>query len=360
MIRIRRSTRVVLASLVCLGQVWAQKCPLNGKVDIPQLTSQVETTKDPLVIRRAAAIAGPALLPALRKLSKPGMSFETVPGAAQASLAKLGDEVAFVELEAELKGKIGSSLWAIHKLLLVNNPRSISMILTYLDAHPGPILLGCETDACYDDVRVIYGELADGIVNAPVQRTGRYKGDWLLWSKQETPLPYAISGDFQDPYERCLGRKIEWKFDMAIVDLGATGDPRAVPGIKKFGSVGYPLNESLGSRVQYPSYFWLRHDYVETALAELGDTQAFSTIAARNDIQKLQLIGGKRAVEALIESRNFNTAQGRLSLKALSQMVQNPPLPPEASPSAENIQTWKQWWAKNKDHAQILKPPAFE
>jgi hypothetical protein len=81
--------------------------------------------KPPLVIRRAAAIGGQALIPTLRKLSKPGMLSETVPGTAQASLAKLGDEVAFVELDAELKGKIGSPVWAIDKLLIVNSPRSL-------------------------------------------------------------------------------------------------------------------------------------------------------------------------------------------------------------------------------------------
>lgn len=360
MIRIR-TEGLALAALVsfwCIG-AWAQKCP-HGPIDIRQLSSQLETTKDPLVVRRAAAIAGQALFPVLRKISKPGMSSETVPGAAQASLAKLGDEVAFVELDAELRGKIGSAIWAINKLLIVNSPRSTSMIMAYLNAHRGPITLGCETDACYDDVPVIYGELADGIVNAPVQRNGKYKGDWLLWWKHENPIPFSISGDFQDPYEQCLGRKVEWNFDMAIVDLGATGDQRALPGIKKFGSMGYPLNEHLGSRAQYPSHFWLRHDYVETALAELGDTKAFSMIAAGPDIQKLQIIGGKGAVDALINSKHFNTTQGTPLLKALSQIVQNPPLPPDAEPSAQNIRTWKEWWVKNKDTARFAKVPAFE
>lgn len=346
--------------MLCLVHVCAQKCPPDGQINLSQLTSQMETTKDPMVIRRAAAIGQKAIIPALRRLSIPGMSSETVPGAAQASLAKLGDEVAFAELDAELRGKIGSPIWAIDKLLIVNSPRSTSMIMTYLNRHPGPITLGCEIDACYDDVPVIYGALADGIVNAPVRRAGKYQGDWLLWWKHENPIPFSISGDFEDPYEQCLGRKIEWNFDMAIVDLAATGDQRALPGIKKFGSIGYPLNEYLGPRAQYPLYFWLRHDYVETALAELGDIKAFAMIAARPDVQKLQIIGGKVAVEALINRKIFNAVQGALLLKALSQMVQNPPLPPNAEPSAENISTWKKWWATNKGTARFVKVPAFE
>lgn len=361
MIRIqRRLTSLALVSLLYSGYVWAQKCPQSGQINFPQLTSQIETTNDPLVIRRAAAIGGKALIPVLRRVSKPGMSSETVPGAAQASLAKLGDEVAFADLDAELRGKIGSPISAINKLLIVNSARSTSMIMTYLDQHPGSITLGCEIDACYDDVPVIYATLADGISNAPVRRTGKYKGDWRLWSKHENPIPFSISGDFQDPYEQCLARKIEWNFDMAIVDLGATGDQRAVLGIKKFGSMGYPLNEYLGPRAQYPSYFWLRHDYVETALAELGDTKAFSMIAARPDLQKLQIIGGKGAVEALLDSKYFNTVQGAPLMKALSQMVQNPPLPPNAEPSPQNIRAWKEWWERNRNTARFVKMPTFE
>ena len=349
----------VLMCWFCSARSWAQSCP-HGPIDVAQLAAQIETTKDPLVIRRAAAIGGQSLIPALRKVSTPGMSSETVQGAAQASLAKLGDEVAFVELEAELNGKIGSPVWAINKLLLVNSPKSISIIMAYLDAHRAPIMLGCEIDACYDDIPVIYGALADGIMNAPVQRNGKYKGDWLLWWKRETPLPFSISENLQEPYEQCLGRKLEWNFDMALVDLGGTGDQRAVPGIMRFGNIGYPLNEYLGPRAQYPSYSWLRHDYVETALAELGDARAFSMIAARTDIQKLQIIGGKNAVEALINSKLFNTVSGGPLLKALSQMVQNPPLPSNTEPSEQNIRIWKDWWTKNKNTARFVKMPAFE
>ena len=360
---VRLACAVALA-LVCAIQASAQKCP-HGQIDIVQLSSQIETTKDPLVILRASAIGGQALIPSLRRVSKPGMSSETVAGAAQASLAKLGDEVAFVELDAELKGKIGQPLWAINKLLTVHNSRSISMIMAYLDAHPGPIMLGCEVDNCYNYVPEIYKSLADVVVNAPVQRKGKYKGDWILWGKHEQPVPFTLSEEFQDPYEQCLARKVEWGFDMALVDLAATGDQRAIPKIKQFGTLGYPYGGYAGSAAPF---LWLRHDYVETALAKLGDGSQFAIIVAhlktnsfQTEIQKLRIIGGKDSVEALVNSSNyFNTVWGGPFLKALSQMLQNPPLPPDAAPSEQNIRTWKDWWAKNKSAARFTNMPTFE
>ena len=43
-------------------------------------------------------------------------------------------------------------------------------------------------------------------------------------------------------------------------------------------------------------------------------------------------------------------------MDALAQMIKDPPLPPGAVATAENMQTWKVWWAKHKDSAEFLKP----
>jgi hypothetical protein len=122
--------------LLCATHASAQKCP-RGPIDIAALTAQMETTKDPNVILRAAAIAGQKVVPTLRKLAIPETSPETVGGTAQATLAKLGDEATYAELESELNRKdFLYTVWTIDKLLIVNTPRSISMIMAYLDAHP--------------------------------------------------------------------------------------------------------------------------------------------------------------------------------------------------------------------------------
>lgn len=370
-----RVTGLVLAlaaGLLSLEQARAQNCP-HGPLNMAKLTAQMESTKDPNLILRAAAIAGPALIPELRKLSIPETSASTVGGAAQISLAKLGDEATYAELDVELNGHGRRySVWALEKLLMVNTPRSILMILGYLEAHPEPITLGCETDACYDYVPLIFESLADVVENAPTNIKDKYRpigsiGDWVAWSKQEKPIPFTISGEFQDSYEQCLGRKVEWGFDLALVDLGATGDRRAVPRIQKYGTMGYPFHGYIGPKGP-PNLIWLRHDFVETSLAQLGDAKEFGIIVAhlntnsfQTEIQKLQIIGGKDAVEALVNSSNyFNTVWGGVFLKALAQMVQNPPLPPDADVSLQNIQRWKDWWAKNKNTAKFVKVPAFE
>jgi len=47
------------------------------------------------------------LIPALRRITKPGMAANTVPGAAQVSLAKLGDGQSLDQIEQELESGKG-------------------------------------------------------------------------------------------------------------------------------------------------------------------------------------------------------------------------------------------------------------
>jgi hypothetical protein len=46
----------------------------------------------------------------------------------------------------------------------------------------------------------------------------------------------------------------------------------------------------------------------------------------------------------------------------LGYMVKDPPLPPGADATPENIRKWKDWWLANQDRAQfVMKPgPNFE
>ena len=41
----------------------------------------------------------------------------------------------------------------------------------------------------------------------------------------------------------------------------------------------------------------------------------------------------------------------------LALMVKNPPLPPTATATPENIQKWKDWWTRNKDQAVFVQRP---
>ena len=373
----RSVVRHVFVLLFCSGSIFsplsfAQHCPY-GRIDVAALTAQIDKTSDPTVILRSAAIAGPALLPALHRLSKPGMSMETVAGAAQVSFAKLGDENAMAELIDELNGgrAFNPPSTAIQKLLLVGNSKAITVLLNYLGVHPTPVWEGWQVDNPHDIRRGIIIGLGDILKEAPIRKNGKYQGtieDWVSWSKhgELKPNPLSISNDFQEPYLQCLCRKIEWGFPMAIIDLGATGDARSVPIIQKLGNMGYPFEGYAGTRAPY---IWLRHDYVETALAAWGDAEAFAIIehelqtnAFQTAILKLQVIGGKKAMAALLDA-NVDPGYGMFNhalFSSLSRMVQNPPLPGNANPTTENRQAWGEWWAKNKNTTKFVRPSPYE
>jgi hypothetical protein len=56
---------------------------------------------------------------------------------------------------------------------------------------------------------------------------------------------------------------------------------------------------------------------------------------------------------------SFSWAERRTSLilRALAEIVKDPPLPADAPPTAESSQRWKDWWAKNRDRAVLVIPP---
>jgi hypothetical protein len=378
----RKAPDLAIALLVAAFPAAAQQCP-RGPIDIPALTEQIYEAKGPNVVFRAAAIGGQALIPALRQIAKPGKSAETPTGAAQVSLAKLGDAHAMSELDEDLHlnanpdySRYARFDAAIDKLLLVGNEKAISILMDFLVANRDrPLMVYSLSDApAYDQRYEMIKALGDIVVNAPLKGNGQYNGtleDWILWWTRDKvkPAPLSISGDFQDPYMQCLGRKVEWGFSMGILDLAGTGDPRVVPIVKKIAGMGYPYTGYVGSKAPY---IWLRHDYVELAMAELGDAKNFDIVARQVSpyayepgIVKLQIIGGKRATEVLINSMSsinppaYGAYTGPL-LSTLAKMVENPPLPADAAPTPENIQKWKDWWAQNKDTARFVKMPPFE
>jgi hypothetical protein len=351
---------------------FGQHCP-HGGINAAGLTAEMEKTTDPNVIFRSAAIAGPAVLPVLHRISKPGMSAETAAGAAQVSLGKLGDENALAELNNELNARTTfyAPSRAIQKLLLVGNGRAVAILMTYLVAHPAPVIVGFEVDNPHDLRRGLIIGLADVVENPDGGPGGKYPRtieEWVDWwtRGKEKPSALSIGSNFHNPYLDCLCRKIEWGFSMAIIDLAATGDARAVPIIQKLEGMGYPYQGYVGSKAPY---LWLRHDYVEAALATWGDAEEFGIVAHelrsnafQNAILKLQIIGGKKAVSALMDA-DINPGYAMFNhalFPALSRMVQDPPLPADAEPSAENRQKWKDWWLSNKEKARFVKVSPFE
>ena len=349
---------------------FGQHCP-HGRIDLAKLAAGMEETNDPNVILRSAAVAGPSVISVLRRISKPGMPLDTVPGAAQVSLAKLDDEKAMAELNEELNGKhIYRDLWvAIPKLLFVDNGKSIAILLKFLNAHPDPIIVSFEIDNPHDLRHGLIAALADMIEYADDRAYGKHPRSTEEWEEswkhgEATPIPLSLTIDSQNPYLECLCRKIEFGFPMAMIDLAATGDPRVVPILLKLKTIGYPNEGYAGSRAPY---VWVRHDYVETSLAKWGDAEEFAILEHalqinQTSILKLQVIGGKKAMAALLES-NTNPNYGMYNqalFKSLSEMVQDPPLPGNADPTVENLHKWRDWWAKNKDTARFVYPAPYE
>jgi len=377
-----KAPALAIALLIAAFPAAAQQCP-RGPIDIPSLTEQIYEAKDPNVVFRAAAIGGQALIPALRQIAKPGKSAETVAGAAQVSLAKLGDPHAMAELDEDLhvNGNADYARYvrfdaAIDKLLLVGNEWAISILMDFLVANRDrPLMIYSVTDAPeYDERYEMIKALGDIVVNAPLKGNGQYKGtleDWVDWWTRDKakPITLSVSSNFQDPYMQCLGRKVEWGFSMAILDLAGTGDPDVGPIVKTIAGMGYPYTGYVGSKAPY---IWLRHDYVELALAELGDAKQFEFLARHVSpyayapgMVQLQIVGGKKAVQALIDSASsinppaYGAYTGPL-LSTLAKMVEKPPLPADAAPTPENIQKWKDWWAQNEDTARFVKMAPFE
>lgn len=346
---------------------FGQHCT-RGRIDLAKLTAGMEETKDPNVILRSAAVAGPAAISALRRISRPGMPLYTVPGSAQVSLAKLGDERAMAELDEELTHT--DMRVVIPKLLFVANGKSIAMLLKFLNTHPDPIMVGGEVDNPYDLRRSLIVRLADTVEYADDLAYGKHPrsdAEWAdLWKRgKATPVPLSLSIDSQNPYLECLCRKIEFGFPMAMIDLAATGDPRVVPILLELKTIGYRNEGNVGSRAPYS--WWVRHDYVETALAKWGDAEEFGILEHalqidQTSIVKLQVIGGKKAMAALLES-NTNPNYGMYNqalFKSLSEMVQDPPLPANADATVETLTKWRDWWAKNKDTARFIYPDPYE
>jgi hypothetical protein len=253
-------------ALVFLALVWlaagrtpAQVCP-RGEVDEGELIARVTQASsqfaqfrlddpnhsspgpDRNVIYRLAAIGGHALIPALRSISKPEMPENDIPGAAQASLAKLGDVEALRQLEQEMNSAFHGG-WATGKLLRAANDKSIAILMRFLVEHLNDNSLYVDMGDYGSDVRyAIIDGLAQVLQNPPSEPSGLPTvtlEKWATWWEQNNgkPLTLVISPDLQDPYLQCLARKFEWGFPEAILDLGAAGNPQAIP-ISGFARLG--------------------------------------------------------------------------------------------------------------------------
>jgi hypothetical protein len=363
--------------LVCLKRsLGAQACPHDSS-DIVQLQGEVEHAADPNVIYRAAAIAQDKLVPALRRLSKPGMPLNSVAGAAQVSLARLGDKEATEQLEQELN-RIRSpfDVGAVNKLVAVGTDKALSILMTFLVVRFSDSSLVVDLQDASEDLRQeIVKEIASRLQVGPLAPNQTFSvslQDWVTWWNQVKgqAIVLSISTGLHDPYLRCLARKVEWGFPDAIFDLATSKDPQVLPVLRKLAEFGDHRGRSFNLKTI--------RGRAEFGLAQMGDQEELATIKGELNgpgytgaIEELRLLGGKDAVTALINAfdspdflpqyRGFKkTYQRELNKrdqdiqKALIKMVVSPP---ETKMTPEGREKWKDWWAKNKGSAQFTVPP---
>src|SRR6185437_4289308 len=95
----------------------------------------------------------------------------------------------------------------------------------------------------------------------------------------------------------------------------------------------------------------------------------FQIFVRREEVPKLSSLKPEmNAVSRRLDPNFFHVPFGGFSeddtreaqrqiFHALSSLVRNPPLPPDASVTAENIEIWRVWWEKNKGEVEFNLPP---
>jgi hypothetical protein len=398
----RPLARQLLATLLALFAVRfvaAQHCADESSIKA-RLDTQTENGKADFIaemekaqffgsVLRWSAVAGPSIIPVLRIMTRPDMNFNSIPGEAQISLAKLGDETALKELDYELNHSEQGG-YAVEKLIHVGTDKGFSLLVAFLRAHISDSSLQHEYGDYGDDLRwhIVAGLSAlasDSPTNADPAHPYNAWLDW--WQNRNGRVALSISGQVGDPYLACLARKVEWGFPDAILDMANAGNPDAMPILRILEHIGAPIYtlNAVPGRAQF-------------ALAKLGDEQAFGAIKKALDeygssaaLDMLWKLGGKSSVKALLDAldssfprephgvwpppspadkRNYAAYQKSAAkykddtdealLRALNSMVANPPY--LTGDLASRKKQWQEWWAKNKDAAQFVtaKLPSYE
>jgi hypothetical protein len=372
--------------------LFAQLCP-HGGVDYAQLVTQMEHASDADVIYRAAAIGGERIMPTLRLLSAAHMedgsthgfgAAKTIPGATQVSLARLGDKDAIEQLEQEIN-RTKYPYDAVGKLVRVGTDQAISILMTYFVAHVHDDSQYIDLGDTGTDLRyILTSSLAANLHIGPRFENGTFMlnyADWLDWWKQSQGkrIALSISSGLLSPYSACLARKVEWGFPDAIFDMADAADPDLIPVLKTLERVG-PQKLTLETKTTSAPNYSI-HGRADVALAKLGDEQAFEAVVDGIDfgeyaasIQALTLIGGKHSAQALIDSfddPHFMTDfrqrlppetitdrendRDEMIVSSLRGMVAH--APHFSGSLKEQKHKWQDWWAKNKDTTQFVKPP---
>jgi len=423
---------VVAVSISSLGAapVPAQTCedrnPPHAAALLLRLQSYCENYDVPnsFDLYGLASVAGNEAIPTLREIAAwptdtpTGSNCERWVTAARVALAKLGDKEYRNALDEAMQDPQNRfPPWS--ELGLVGDDGALRTLIEHLIVH-------ANDPAMYQDFGDYGSDMRDGLLQEidTIRHRRRVPGlpvanyspagvaQWkdYLERHQDVQLSFPVYPNVSDPYLKCLARKVEWGYPDAILAIAAFGGEAAQPILQQFPrpSAGSPMGfaAAYGSLFERGGSWATVQGNTQVALAQLGDREMFDQIVselsdkyAYEAVRKLEFIGGKRAVDALIHSldlpeeaarklQNLETpqraylpiwrasaigVQGEIEqetctpfsshpyqacvMGVLRLMVKDPPLPARAKMSNENIQIWKDWWTKTKDQVVFVQKP---
>jgi hypothetical protein len=400
MVRIERAKStplmcIVRAGVICMVLLAASKendaqvnvipLPVCGE-DIPSLESRLKSTSSPEFVLRAAAVGGTALVPTLKSLARKGQPVYSVGGAAQVSLARLDDHDSLAELDQEFQANAKSHNFeifqTIQKLGAVRNDAALVVLMKYLVENERNIKRKFDSgDVVEDPIADVIRQVASMVEDPPfggTQPPAPYYESQLdgwrgWWERRKPPYIQALYWGLDDPKARCLVRLAQWGDGESVLELYQHSGKTSLPVVKHLAQ--------LGDKSWQTSPMGTVRGNAQTILAKEGDHDEFDKIARELDdlpyedgVAKLRFIGGRQSFEVLLDAlslrafmrserwkyydRSYMKADEQKLQKAvmatLSELVRNPPLPPEAVPSPENVSKWNDWWVKNKNDAVAL------
>ena len=350
----------------------------------------------------------------------PGNRCQQWVAASRDMLAKLGDESSRSLLDAQL-GKSETAHNALASLSFVGDDRALLALIHYLVDHAeDPAMVQDFGDYSVDSREGFLQEidsirrrrLVPGLPIADYSPGGVAQWKDYLAKFEGQKLTFPVYLNVSDPYLQCLARRVEWGYPDAILAIAASGNNSAASILRQFPS---PTQNALMGFAQSSPFSNLKHwsliqGNVQVALAQLGDQEMFDRIVselggafAYESVRKLEFLGGKPAVAALVnalsvpdevveKARSKACGQsiycyggGEIPWKpiwtvtpmaveidrenclteryhacligVLALMVKNPPLPPTAPATPENIQKWKDWGQETKTKRCLCKDP---
>jgi hypothetical protein len=400
--------------------VIAQTCeddnPWQAAALIDQIRTSCERNKIPYEsdIYGLASVAEKEAVPALRKIAAwptdegAGATCRGWVIAARAALAKLGDE----DYRAGLD---------MASLSFVGDDRALAALIEFLIAH-------AKDPAMLQDFGDYQVDRRDGILKdidtirrrrrAPDLPTADYSdagiAQWKAYLEKHKgqQLTFPAYPIVDDPYLRCLARRVDWGYPDAILAIAAKGGDAARHALQQFPKAEKPAAMGFAVSTPFSTHWTDIQGNLQVALAQLGDNEMFEQIVAElhggtayESVRKLEFIGGQRAVDALVKALDvpeevvqkaraqgpgcgngpaychgrqdfykpiwgtmpYNAQIDREScftetfhecfVYVLGRMVKNPPVAPGAEATAQNVGKWKEWWAKNGERAELVVKP---